>query len=132
MARIKYEIAAAFARRQPAKDASAFRSMGDAIYSYNMRLAHWEGEGGGARIVFDYPGRGIGGKSTGYAPPSFTTGCHMIALEAVVSPDGTINPAMVEYADMIAAQRELPVEGVGERRGHDDLSERCLPEEGPR
>jgi hypothetical protein len=101
MARIKFEIAAAFARRQPAKDSSAFRSTGDAIYSYNMLLAHWTGEGDDARIVFDYPGRGVGG----YKAPSATTNAHMIALESMISPEGKTDTAMVDYADMMAARR---------------------------
>lgn len=30
---------------------------------------------------------------------------HMIALEAVIRPDGTIDPKMIAHADMMAARR---------------------------
>lgn len=76
MARIKYETATAFANRMPHRDSSSFYSTGDAIFSYDMRLAHWQGD----KIVLDYPGRG----KDGYKPPSATTNLHMIALERVL------------------------------------------------
>ena len=79
MARIKFETAKAFANREPLHDSSNFYSMGYAIYSYRMRLAHWEGD----KIVYDYPCRTQypNGKGRLY---SATTNCHMIALEAIV------------------------------------------------
>lgn len=73
MARIKYETAQAFLRGEAHKDNSAFRSTGEAIYSYAMRLAHWHD----GRIVFDYEDRKRDA-------PSATTNAHMIALEGVV------------------------------------------------
>ena len=73
MAAIPYSVAQAFKAQRPAK-AGAFISVGDAIYSYGMKLAHWED----GRIVFDYTRRDAGGKA-----PSVTTARHMAALEAV-------------------------------------------------
>ena len=72
MAQIPYDVAAAFTRRQPAHS-GAFVSVGDAIYSYDMKLAHWDDD----RIRFDYQRRDEGGKA-----PSVTTARHMAALEA--------------------------------------------------
>ena len=76
MAAIPYSVAEAFAARKP-KASGAFVSVGDAIYSYGMKLAHWDGD----RIAFDYERRCDGGKA-----PSVTTARHMAALEATVKP----------------------------------------------
>lgn len=48
MAAIPYDTASAFMAKLPARN-GAFRSMGDAIYSYDMKLAHWEGD----QVVLD-------------------------------------------------------------------------------
>ena len=72
MAAIQYGVAQAFTRRKPATS-GAFVSVGDAIYSYGMKLAHWDED----RIRFDYQRRDEGGKA-----PSVTTARHMSALEA--------------------------------------------------
>lgn len=72
MAAIPYSTAEAFTRRKPHTSGS-FVSVGDAIYSYGMKLAHWDGD----VIRFDYQRRDEGGKA-----PSVTTARHMAALEA--------------------------------------------------
>jgi len=72
MAAIAYDVAAAFTRRQAARS-GAFVSVEDAIYSYGMKLAHWDG----SAIRFDYQRRDEGGKAQ-----SVTTARHMAALEA--------------------------------------------------
>ena len=85
MARLKFETAEAFRDGLAHRDGSNFYSIGDAIYSYAMRLAHWE-EG---KIVYDYPSRtGPKGKGRLY---SATTNCHMIALEGIVPRETTEN-----------------------------------------
>ena len=73
MAAIQYEVARAFTNRKP-KTSGAFVSVGDAIYSYGMKLAHWEDD----TIRFDYTRKDMGGKA-----PSVTTSRHMSALEAI-------------------------------------------------
>lgn len=72
MAAIPYSVAEAFKGKRTAKS-GAFVSVGDAIYSYGMKLAHWQGD----EVVFDYQRRDQGGKA-----PSTTTARHMAALEA--------------------------------------------------
>ena len=72
MAAIPYNVAESFRNRKAAR-AGAFVSVGDAIYSYGMKLAHWDA----GTIVFDYQRRDQGGKA-----PSVTTARHMAALEA--------------------------------------------------
>lgn len=73
MAAIPYSVAQAFRNKQPATSGS-FVSVGNAIYSYAMRLAHWDGDA----IIFDYQRCDAGGKA-----PSVTTARHMRALEGV-------------------------------------------------
>ena len=75
MAAIPYDVAEAFKRKSVARS-GAFVSVGDAIYSYGMKLAHWEPNG----IEFDYVRRDKGGKA-----PSVTTARHMAALEATIA-----------------------------------------------
>ena len=72
MAAIPYAVAEAFKQKRAARS-GAFSSVGDAIYSYGMKLAHWEA----GEIIFDYTRRDQGGKA-----PSVTTARHMAALEA--------------------------------------------------
>ena len=72
MAMIPYSVAEAF-RNHRAANVGAFVSHGDSIYSYGMRLAHWDGDS----VVFDYQRKDAGGKA-----PSVTTARHMAALEA--------------------------------------------------
>ena len=72
MAAIPYSVAEAFKAKRPARSGS-FVSVGDAIYSYGMKLAHWTESG----IQFDYE-RGSKG-------PSVTTSRHMRALEAIIT-----------------------------------------------
>lgn len=78
MARIKYETAEAFWRRKPYRDGSNFYSTGDALYSYGMRLAHWDGN----CVVVDYVDRWDGGPY----PPSATTNQHMRAVSRTFYP----------------------------------------------
>lgn len=49
MAAIPYHVATAFRNRQRAAS-GAFVSVGDALYSYALRLAHWSDEN---KIVWD-------------------------------------------------------------------------------
>lgn len=73
MAAIPYEVARAFMRKEAAR-AGAFVSMGDAIYSYKLKLAHWDTVSG--RVVIDVD---LSAKQ-----PSVTTSRHVSALRAVV------------------------------------------------
>lgn len=78
MARIKYETAQAFLNHKPHKDASAFRSTGSELYSYNMLLAYWDRLSDDT-VVFNYKRKDDGGHA-----PSITTSAHMSALEQVI------------------------------------------------
>lgn len=74
--------------------AGAFVTTGDAIYSYNMKLAHKDSKG---RVVYDYKPLKHGNKAQ-----SVTTARHMRALESVCDPGtkaGTKkNPAKCVYS----------------------------------
>ena len=67
MAAIAYHVVDRFLLRLPASSGS-FVSNGDNLYSYGLRLAHWEEN----EIVIDFEGRA----------PSVTTARHMRALAA--------------------------------------------------
>ena len=71
MAAVPFKVAEAFLRREPAQS-GAFVSVGDAIYSYALRLAHWEGE----MLVIDVA---LGGRQQ-----SVTTARHVRALSRVL------------------------------------------------
>lgn len=71
MAQTPYSVAEAFKRGEYARSGN-FVSMGDAVYSYSLRLAHRDGEG----IVWDV--------DPSAKAQSVTTARHINALKAVL------------------------------------------------
>lgn len=70
MAAIPYSVAEAFRNQRPAKS-GAFVSHGDTLYSYALRLAHWEN----GEIVIDL--------KPDYRP-TVTTARHINAMRAII------------------------------------------------